>query len=235
MKKVFAVMLVLFALSASAFAGDSYLSFSLAPEFDFGFDTVEVSNGGPFSIEIEKKVSSGYFGLGVEWTNYFGDSSIAGLLLGFTYNIPMYTSYDGEKAPDPLLDRELIPRVGLALKFDLTESFSLESGVSAAFAIGNTDRIKYVPSGDITTIIETFLLDIYGRFGIIWKFTGNWGLRAGIDVAYTLMDSISMQTVTKTYMPNGYTNTSTAYGGDMDEMYLPDLSFTPYIGIALCY
>ena len=211
MKKIVAIMLVLAALSASVFAGDSYLSFNFAPEFDFGFE------------------------IGVEWTNYFGDSSIAGLLLGFTYNIPMYTNYDGEKAPETLLDRELIPRVGLALKFDLSDSFSLESGVSAAFAIGNTDRTKYFPNVESTTTIESYLLDIYGRLGIIWKFSGSWGLRAGIDVAYTLMDSISTQTVTKTYMPNGYTNTSTAYGGDMDEMYLPDLSFTPYIGIALCY
>ena len=234
MKKLVAIMLVLVALSASVFAGDSYLSFNFAPEFDFGFETIEV-NYGPYSTDIEKDVSNGYFGIGVEWTNYFGDSSIAGLLLGFTYNIPMYTNYDGEKAPETLLERELIPRVGLALKFDLSDSFSLESGVSAAFAIGNTDRTKYFPNVESTTTIESYLLDIYGRLGIIWKFSGSWGLRAGIDVAYTLMDSISTQTVTKTYMPNGYTNTSTAYGGDMDEMYLPDLNFTPYIGIALCY
>ena len=158
MKKIVAIMLVLVALSASVFAGDSYLSFNFAPEFDFGFETIEF-NYGPNSTDIEKDVSSGYFGISVEWTNYFGDSSIAGLLLGFTYNIPMYTNYDGEKAPETLLDRELIPRVGLALKFDLSDSFSLESGVSAAFAIGNTNRTKYLA-------LHVFLGDLYFTDGM---------------------------------------------------------------------
>ena len=190
-------------------------------------------------FEYEKDSSNGYLGIGAEWTNYFGDSSIAGLLLGFVYNGPIYSKAGDVTAPITTLDYELIPRVGLALKFDFTDSFSLESGLSLALAIGKADRTttEYFNDGWIesNTYTNTFTLDVYGRLGIIWKFSGSWGLRAGIDVAYTLMDSISTQTVTKTYMPNGYTNTSTAYGGDMDEMYLPDLSFTPYIGIALCY
>lgn len=86
MKKLVAIMLVLVALSASVFAGDSYLSLNLVSEFDFAFQTVDV-NG----FEYEKDSSNGYLGIGAEWTNYFGDSLIAGLLLGFVYNGPIYS------------------------------------------------------------------------------------------------------------------------------------------------
>ena len=238
MKKLVAIMLVLVALSASVFSGDSYLSFNFAPEFDFGFKTIEV-NYGPYSTDIEKDVSNGYFGIGLEWTNYFGDSSIAGLLLGFTYNIPMYTNYDGEKAPETLLDRELIPRVGLALKFDITDNFSIESGASVAMAFGSANRVSSENYGygynETTTTVETSFLDIYGRLGIIWKFSNSWGLRAGIDLAYTVLDSITYNTRITFYdSVSGmtYTQYADTYGS---EGMIPDISINPYLGIAFCY
>ena len=169
MKKIVAIMLVLVALSTSVFAGDSYLSL----EFDFAFQTVDV-NG----FEYEKDSSNGYLGIGAEWTNYFGDSSIAGLLLGFVYNGPIYSKAGDVTAPITTLDYELIPRVGLALKFDFTDSFSLESGLSLALAIGKADRTttEYFNDGWIesNTYTNTFTLDVYGRLGIIWKFSGSW-------------------------------------------------------------
>ena len=99
-------------------------------------------------------------------------------------------------APITTLDYELIPRVGLALKFDFTDSFSLESGLSLAFAIGKADRTttEYFNDGWIerNTYTNTFTLDVYGRLGIIWKFSQSWALRTGMDFAYMLLDSAYM-------------------------------------------
>lgn len=236
MKKLFAVTLVLFAISASAFAGDSYLSFSLAPEFDFAFGTIEINNH-----EFEKDSSNGYFGLAAEWTNYFGESSIAGLLLGFTYNIPMYSKSGDFTAPEPMLDSEMIPKVGLALKFDLSERFSLESGISAAFAIGKATDSYSIDLSDgrreITETTKIYSIEVYGRLGMIWKFSKSWALRTGLDIAYIISSSTSTSGSYTFYSNDGYSysgSTSGATGSGMSEL-LPDLSITPYLGIAFCY
>ena len=233
MKKIVAIMLVLVALSTSVFAGDSYLSLNLVSEFDFAFQTVDVSG-----FEYEKDSSNGYLGIGAEWTNYFGDSSIAGLLLGFVYNGPIYSKAGDVTAPITTLDYELIPRVGLALKFDFTDSFSLESGLSLAFAIGKADRAttEYFNDGWIesNTYTNTFTLDVYGRLGIIWKFSQSWALHTGMDFAYMLLDSA--------YMGGSYTehfHDGRVYSGSSTEHSVPsilaDFSINPYLGIAFCY
>ena len=166
MKKIVAIMLVLVALSTSVFAGDSYLSLNLVSEFDFAFQTVDV-NG----FEYEKDSSNGYLGIGAEWTNYFGDSSIAGLLLGFVYNGPIYSKAGDVTAPITTLDYELIPRVGLALKFDFTDSLSLESGLSLAFAIGKADRAttEYFNDGWIESNTYTNHLEIQSELGTSYR------------------------------------------------------------------
>lgn len=132
----------------------------------------------------------------------------------------------------------MIPRVGLALKFDFTDSFSLESGLSLAFAIGKADRTttEYFNDGWIerNTYTNTFTLDVYGRLGIIWKFSQSWALRTGMDFAYMLLDSA--------YMGGSYTehfHDGRVYSGSSTEHSVPsilaDFSINPYLGIAFCY
>lgn len=220
MKKIVAIMLVLAALSASVFAGDSYLGLTLAPEFEFGFQDETFYYRG-LDITAKKDFSNGYFGIGAEWTNFFGDGGHVGLSIAFTYNIPMYTKAGDITADDTLFDYQLVPKVGLALRFGLTDKMSLEAGAGVLFAMSEGKQTEM----GATYSTSQVSFDAYGKLGMIYKFTESWALRAGFDISYTLFASTSYQW---TY-PSGHSE-----GDDMPTAN-PDMSFTPYIGAAFCY
>ena len=195
-------MLVLAALSTSVFAGDSYLGLTLAPEFEFGFQD-ETYYGG-LDITEKKDFSNGYFGIGAEWTNFFGDGGHVGLSIAFTYNIPMYTKAGDITADDTLFDYQLVPKVGLALRFGLTDKMSLEAGAGVLFAMSEGKKTEM----EVTYSTSQVSFDAYGKLGMIYKFTESWALRAGFDISYTLFASTSYQW---TY-PSGHSE-----GDDIDQ------------------